>query len=325
MPKAERRGIRRAAVELALNLLATNQEQHRPKDRFRILELPPPYQPPLEEVPISLSLDPTQRKVELDPFEFTKKLIDYREEKDSDYQIARDRRNVDNPGMLIPPPVNYNGPFTVASVDDVQEAIRRRQYYLTQVYARLAEAGKSAPRPVLQRMLLEIQNGIDVQNSQEHPLYDEEELTDPDIELLNEIAQPSWDESSRDLQEVPEFAALSHEEQLRLQEFEADISRATYIPLWSPLHPENSDSVHEDYSNEEYSNETVWRQQRYNRRQETQAGIQLQTLLHGEAREVGKRGTCINNERLDGSADQIWNTDEARRYLRILCAANRIQ
>ncbi|KAH8669549.1 hypothetical protein BGZ60DRAFT_564015 [Tricladium varicosporioides] len=323
VPKAERRGIRRAAIELALNLLATNQEQHRPRDRFRILELPPPYQPPPEEVPMSLALDPTQRKIELDPFNFTKKLIGYREEKDSDYRISRDCRNFKNPENLIPPPANYNGPFTVISVDDVQKAAKKRHFFLAQVYVRLTKAGESAPRPILQRMLLEIQNGIDMQNKQEHPLYDEKELSDGDIELLNEIAQPSWDESSSDLREVPEFTGLSDKEQLRLQEFEADLNRIPFIPLWSPFYLEASDILHNECSNE-YCDEKFWRQKQYNCREKTQAGIQLQTLLHGEEREYGERSTCINDKRLNGSTGHIWTIDEARRYLTILHIANRI-
>ena len=127
--KAERRGVQRAAIEIALNLLATNQEQHRPDDRFRIVEIPPPYQPQQSTTALSLPLEPWNRPIEQDPFKYSRRLTEYRQWKDSDYNLGRSQVINQNPVRLAPP-LNYNGPFVAATGDDITEAVRRRQILL---------------------------------------------------------------------------------------------------------------------------------------------------------------------------------------------------
>ncbi|KAF4627606.1 hypothetical protein G7Y89_g10551 [Cudoniella acicularis] len=302
VPRAERRGVQRAAIELSLHLLATSQEQHRPNDRFRIVELLPPQRATEEEVPISLPLEATKRPVELDTFEFTKKMLDYREWEDSDYDIARNRGKTEHPQQLIDPPANYNGPFTVANTDEVQEAIRRREYHLTQIYSRLVSAERSAPRPLIQSMLLRVQDGMDAQSNKSHPLFDTEELSNEDIELLIEITEPSWDKSSKLYSDVPSI--LSRQELKELEEFEDNVNEIiAEIPFWSPA----STPVTND---QEYL-----RQRIYNRRERSRRGIEFNDLKQR-----------VNTKRLNAGSTEIhlWTDEEALKYLDAMRQASRI-
>src|ERR1700710_1891726 len=137
--KAERRGVQRAAIELALNLLATNQEQHRPHDRFRVVKLPPKYKPPQEEVPLWLPLEPWKRPVELDTFKYTKVMRKYREWKDEDYQLACTRAVNEHLGYL-PAPENFAGPYTMGSDKELAEIFKKRQNELVNIQSELFAA-----------------------------------------------------------------------------------------------------------------------------------------------------------------------------------------
>ncbi|CZR56165.1 uncharacterized protein PAC_06053 [Phialocephala subalpina] len=195
--KAERRGIKRAAIELALNLLATNQEQHRPLDIYRNLDLPGKYYSIDEGVPLCLPLEPWQRPVELDPFHYTKKLTAFHQLRDSEYSIARTQQGNSHPSEL-PVPANYMGPIAPADKTDVQEAKRRWLTHLAQVNIRLQHANLDAPRPLLQDLLLCYVGGSNPQRDPNDIRDQAVELTIDDVNLLNELAEPSWDEVSQE-------------------------------------------------------------------------------------------------------------------------------
>ncbi|KAA8576100.1 hypothetical protein EYC84_006262 [Monilinia fructicola] len=123
--KAERRGIQRAAIEMALNLLASNYEQRRPDDRFRRVVLPSPWQPPPPEVPISMELEPTKRPLELDTTYYTDLIYQYNQWKDDDWYDAREKIVKMFPGQ-VPPPANYNGPFTIPTMFEYQDVAAKQ-------------------------------------------------------------------------------------------------------------------------------------------------------------------------------------------------------
>lgn len=231
--KAKRRGIQRAAIELALNLLATNQEQHRPDDRFRRVPLPPKYETLQPEVPLSLPLEPWKRPLEQGIFEFTKKMLAYRLLKDSDYQFAREHSKSLRPGIL-PAPVNYKGPFTFPRGPDVNEAGGDRHLYLTQILALLRWAEGKAPRPFMEQLLLPAAEAMAGGRDLKHRFFDHVKLTQHDPDLLQEIAGDSWNGERQEYEEgifdsEPDYTIA------RLQEFERDFGEIMHeVPLWKP-------------------------------------------------------------------------------------------
>lgn len=306
--KAERRGIQRAATEHALNLLATNQEQHRPNDRFRRLDLPARYQRTPKEVPLWLPLEPWKRPVEMDTFEFTKKLLTFQQWKDSEYEQAR-TRTVSRRSGLLPAPINFNGPFTLNTADDQQEAARRKQLQLTLLYSRLGEAERLAPRPLIQQLLLRIQEGMNLDSRRNHRLWDEENLTESNLEIVEELTEPSWDEERRPFTDFD--LGLSDEQWANLQEFEKDVDEHRHLlPLWTA--PELPPSI----PITDPDDEVLYRQPKHNPAQPSLKFMSAEALKQN-----------INTQRLleEFSNLHLWTNEEATRYFTAMHTASRIQ
>jgi hypothetical protein len=236
--KAERRGVQRAAIELALNLLATNQEQHRPMDRFRMVMLPPKYKPPQKEVQLCLPLDPWKRPVEQDPFKITKLLLKYRKWKDYAYSSARSHAIDMLPGHLEPP-ANYNGPCSLPSEHDLFAAIRKRHDRLVWLQAALINAGKIAPRPLIHRITTLTNEAICLAPNETHPFADEgveeKPLESKDFQILMSLCQPSWSDERLPYREVDDEGNDTTSIRGKLNEFERDVNILTqYLPFWEP-------------------------------------------------------------------------------------------
>ena len=262
--KAERRGIQRAAIELGLNLLASNQEQHRPADRFRVLDQTRVHVPLEKEIPISLALESSRRQEERPVFEFTKKMLAYKEWKDFDYEVSREKL-IEDPALIVQPegsnlrtsygekiypedpqdearswivldpPINYQGPFALADASDAMEIASRRQDELSRVALRLQKAYTEHPRPLLAALLSLVAQGLEPLKSSRHWLYDDVPLTKQDLDLLEEISGDSWDEIS---QPYPDSDALESAfpgvNISRLLQFQADLQQVDDIHLWRP-------------------------------------------------------------------------------------------
>lgn len=306
--KAERRGIQRAAIEHALTLLATNQEQHRPNDQFRILQLPPKYVRAPKEVPLWIPLEPSKRPVEMDTLEFTKKMTTYRLWKDLDYDRARTQTVEERPGLLQAP-LNFNGPFTLHTLHDLGLSSGGRQLQLTLLFSRLGEAEHAAPRPLIQQLLLCIQGGIDTKVAQIHRLRDNNMLTASDIQIVQELTEPSWDEERKEYDRNtmeftdPQFASL--------QEFEMDVEEhKELLPLWSPqpLPPAALITNPDD--------EELFRQVKYDPARPSQQYVALTVFKQ-----------LINTTRLmkDQLDLHLWTEAEAIRYLTAMHDVCRIQ
>ncbi|RDL31180.1 uncharacterized protein BP5553_09969 [Venustampulla echinocandica] len=306
--KAERRGIQRAAIELALNLVATNQEQHRPEDRFRKLELPSKYKPPPKEVPISLPLEPSKRPVEMDSFKFTKELMEFRHLKDLSYELARTRLIGERPENLHPP-ANLNGPFTVASTEDKQDIIKERQSRLTDLCSRLVEAEKLAPRALIQRILLRVQQAISRGLNQAHPLWDKDELITAGIDQLFEIAAPSWDGDRKSYDDLN--LALTPQQKAELREFEQDVDEIRDIlPLWKPREPVTHPSEEQEYSEVE-----LFQNPQHDHHQQSHKGMGFYPFKHK-----------LNENRFNRRNNEVhlWDDGKITTYLGIMRQANRI-
>jgi len=313
-PKAERRGIQRAAIELALNLLGTNQEQHRPDDRFRIVDLPLSIQRPEKEVPLCLPLLPEDRPLEMDPFEYTRKMFAFRQCKEFDYGLARASTNSGQGGFL-PAPDNYKGPISIASVNEFHQARRNQLKNLAATNEMMIAAVDSAPRPLLQQLLLLVDAGLHHQlhsNIQPHPLYDDQMLTQKDLELLEQISGDSWDEEACEYgAEIP--GLLNTPEELgRLEEFEIDIAELSEIPLWLPApesqRPGTNPGHHELFT-------------------QIQHDSTVQSTRWMTADEVRQATGNKRMTKTSGSAGtpHLWDLNSVTKYLKAMASAGKIQ
>lgn len=262
--KAERRGIQRAAIELALNILASNQEQHRPLDIYRILDLPPPYTPLDEGVPLCLPIEPWNRPVELDTFEYTKKITEFHQNKDQEYSLARVKEENEHP-TEVPVPANRNGPFAKADSGDIEDANRQWLRELATVSLNLQRANLDAPRPLLQEILSCILLGT--ADDRTHPLNSGPPLTRDDVNLLSEMSEPSWDEVRKDYPTlVPNSAGYTELSQLQKlsKEFEVELDaldwhNRTWLPATASADP--------------------LAQKKYNQNEPTTQGYSISTLV----------------------------------------------
>jgi hypothetical protein len=312
--KAERRGVQRAAIELALNLLATNQEQHRPLDKFRRVVLPPRYQPPSKEVRLCLDLEPWKRPIEQDPFKLTKMLLKYRKWKDHLYAAARARAIDTRPGHLEPP-ANYNGPRTLASEDNVWSSVRRRENQLVQTQAAIIQAGKAAPRPLIYRLTTLINEALIVPpNEMSYSLSDEDQLQlleAKDLQILSSLCASSWNEEHRPYPEL--ILGNADNDRARLNEFERDVNLfMNELPLWEPVDPSPPTSI--DPSEPEFYIQT-----QYDAHVQSKTGWDLNTLVEVK----------INKSRQERAKNlhevHLWSASEASRYLAQMHNAGRIQ
>lgn len=326
-PKAERRGIQRAAIELGLNLLATNQEQHRPDDRFRIVDLPEPISFPQKEVPLCLPLAPEDRPLEQDPFEYTKKVEALRAEKDADYQVARDEYGALNPPRY-PAPQNRKGPFAIPTLEEIKQDARDKLTELLVVYMGMANALRRAPRPLLEQLAMIVDQAIQ-DTGDNHRLYDTEGLTQDGLDCLEELLGESWNEHERDYEQddfedqgfgscnSPEQRANLTEFEERIEQFmreddEAGEGVQRRIPFWArdvvPNMPADPDAV-ERFTQTPYDT---------NLQSKVESSIQVdalrQLLATDRLREAGNVGTPA-----------VWRRQHVQIYLAVMARAGRIQ
>lgn len=301
-PQAERRGIQRAAIELGLNLLCGNHEQHRPDDKFRIVQLPGPYVDwsDIPEVPLTLPLDFTHRPVELEPFYFTEKVAKYRQQKDLEYFAAREQAIYERRG-LMDPPANFKGPFSVASWEQYLETIQKALKVYERIYKKMFHSNETAPRPLMDRMVEVVTQAIQWDGKTSLPLNvtDEPfsnavvELENTHINLLNEIAGDSWFEYELAWEDV-NITAQEYN-MARLNEFRHDVEdlRAK-IPFWES---EDVPRKKEDIKG--------LLQPRHDPNARSKRGISLKDILQ-----------MMNNNRVEagGSNIQLWTVDEAKKY-----------
>jgi hypothetical protein len=158
---------------------------------YRRVDLPGTYRPLDEGMPLSLPLEPWHRPVELDTFEYTKKMLDFHRAKDIEYSLARSRENDINPSEILVSP-NYNGPFAKNDVHDLEWAKREWLRELVGIFRALQDAYANAPRPLLQEVLNCVSHGftLDLQ----HPMYADPPLTRDEVRLIGELTQASWDD-----------------------------------------------------------------------------------------------------------------------------------
>ncbi|RFU32752.1 hypothetical protein B7463_g3559, partial [Scytalidium lignicola] len=149
---AEIRGTRRAAIQLALNLFATNNEQHRSEQRFRQVELPRPKPRKLGEVPLCLPMDPADRPVEQDPFKFTKAMLHLRKSMQDEYNTQIYSREVMEflDRWLIP--TTYGGPLIIPSSEELCNIISKKLESLLALLKELTDAEESSYRPFIQHI-----------------------------------------------------------------------------------------------------------------------------------------------------------------------------
>lgn len=316
--KAERRGVRRAAIELTLNLLATNEEQHRPLDRFRRVVLPHTYAQAPEEIRLCADLDPSKRPVEQHPFKITKIMLKYRKWKDYLQSMARMRAMEENPGKLDPP-INYNGPYALASEYDILDSIKKRQQDLIRLQATLIHVGRVAPRPLIHRLTTIINDAIALPpNETRRPISgmmdDDAELYDEDLEQLRELCAPSWLEYSKPYPDTI-IGLANGVDNLRAQldEFDRDVNLSmNLIPLWEPKDP--APSVSKDPTEPAFYTQPL-----YSSAVDSAAGWDLTSLLDDN----------INKGRQERSQNlhevHLWSREEAMFYLSQMHNAGRIQ
>lgn len=314
-----------------MNQLATNQEQHRPGDRFRIVDTNRTYVPPQPEVSISLPLEPSRRRIDQDTFELTKKMVAYREWKDFDYELARDNLahdpslaalNADDSGAVQAPsssivldaPINLHGPFALAGAADKMEAARKRQVELSRIALALSDANFNAPRPLVERMLLLITQGMDPVNSVNHPLYDDVVLARSGLDLLEEICEQSWDgEIRRYVEPFPGLSIIAAErvkERAELDEFEADVQELHDMPLWEPLIADPSPTAID------YNNVAALFQRKHDPTSQSKFGFTLDDMTQKLA--------SIQTKRSPGQAVHLWTHEQMHKYLLVMRAHGHI-
>ena len=276
-----------------------------------MVDLPLPIQLPEREVPLCLPLKPEDRPLEQDPLDYTKKMLAFRRWKDYDYDIARVRSSVNRNGE-VPPPENFHGPTSIASVDDVHAAAREKIAELASIQEALIEAQNTAPRPLVQQLLLLVDEGMNHDGQQAHELYDADELlTSEGIDLLEEIAGESWDEEREEYGETVIGVENTPEARGLLQEFEQDLAEmADRIPLWSPT--PDPDAMDEDgfelFQQTPYDSEIA---------SEQYMPIQQVRQLIGDNR-LAKSSSTVG-------ISSPWSLENTTKYLRAMASARRIQ
>ncbi|KAG9234659.1 hypothetical protein BJ875DRAFT_423567, partial [Amylocarpus encephaloides] len=234
-PRAERRGIKRAAIELGLNLLCPNHEQHRPEERFRIVDLPGPYHSAeFPDIPISLPLEGHERPLEIDPFEFTKRLSQWRQQNEKEYALTR-KLVAEKDREALEPPANWRGPFTVASSENAIDVLGKRHAELANIYRQLIVVSVKASRPIIGAMIKRVEEGMHHEEGYKNEWADEEhiDLQQNDLTLLREITSDSWREPPQE--DDGEIEMLFNEELKTMQEFEDDLEEVLdMLPLYEP-------------------------------------------------------------------------------------------
>lgn len=166
----------------------------------------------------------------MDTFNYTKALAKLHRRKDKAYKSAREK-TLAKKSKFLDPPANYLGPFALADGDTYREGARQRQAKLAGIAYLMQEAQFKAPRPLMQELLVQFSQGLDPARS---PLWDDVFLTQPDLDLLAELSQDSWDELKID---YPGNMVTSEREAL-LDEFEREVKALKdQIPPWTSSAP----------------------------------------------------------------------------------------
>lgn len=188
---AEIRGTRRGAIELALNLLATNEEQYRPNQRFRKVDLPSIKPQKLEESPLCLSLKPADRPVEEDPFKFTKATWHLRRSLAENY--ASEKQKEGNLEKLLPGliPAVQHGPFFIPDGPSLCGNINKRLQPLLKLQDELNNAQKDSSRPFIYHLMAFIDDARkptkDVSTQQSRNI---EPLSRREFQRLKDLTEP---------------------------------------------------------------------------------------------------------------------------------------
>lgn len=190
--QARVRGMKRAALETCLQLLADNNENRQTGGRLRYLQLPeaPPTVEESKEWPIYKALPEEERMPEIDgdPYYYTKKLVQFIVHQDQDAEQARaanasiHRRDPTH----VPAPANFRGPYQPIASDTI--AYKRiegtKQYY--NLFRRLADTDQISPRPVLSCVLIQAMAGVQRLCHPDFGIPDDPYALNPrDTDLLN--------------------------------------------------------------------------------------------------------------------------------------------
>lgn len=259
-----------------------------------------------EDIPLSLPLKPDQRPLEQDPLEYMRKMLAFRRCKDHDYGLAQPRINNDRLGSL-PAPNNFKGPTSLATVDGMHTAASTRLNELASIQRGLIEAVKSAPRPLLQHLLLLVDAGLN-HDTIPHELDDNEPLTRDGIKLLEEMAEQSWDEARLEYGDIILGVENTPEDRGRLEEFERDILELQEIPMWEPV--PDSNLIDDDQPFYQIEHDPM---------------VPSARRISGDA--VRQATGNQRMAKVDGSAGtpHLWDLKTVQRYLRAMASAGRIQ
>jgi hypothetical protein len=218
------------------------------------------------EVPLWLPLEPWKRPLEQDTFKFMRNIVLYRQWKDFDYQVARDRSITQRRGKLQAP-VNYLGPSTLPTGEDAKAVAERRKAYLAQIFSCLAIAENKAPRPLIEQLLLRIREALALPEGGRHPLLDEVELTQHHLGILQELSAPSWNEIQTEYAKLdPQSDQDAQQNRAHLIQFEyelhqilpdRDMSIMDNLPWWEPAAaPASSPNANDIFQQIQYNGST---------------------------------------------------------------------
>lgn len=227
------RSVQIAPVQMALNVVATNQKQHQVNERSRIPRLNPTPQSRVQEIQLSLPVKARKCSKERDPFEYTKKVAAYQKALDVVYQLKLESIAKTYPGIPSAP-LNYNGPFIIVDGAKKKDIARSRLQLLISYYNLLGEAQKRSPRPLLHQMLCQISKILAPDKPSTHEMMNVR-LSQQDLDLLKDIGGDPWQEMSRDYND--EFTESQKKDSPPLSKLKEIITcKEIYdqIPLWMP-------------------------------------------------------------------------------------------
>lgn len=188
---AAKRGIRRAAIEKGLQILASNDEQDfDERGRWDILIHPHAIKLDMvAEVPLSEPFVGYEVRI-TDPYEYTRKVRAYREGVMAEARQWRNEEihNHNGDSFYFPSPVNFRGPYLPVKPDVAREGNWKRQSRLFRVVRNLKETEQRASRQLIRRVLAFVMEGI----ADQRPFDAEfEPISDAQIERLLVLTQPS--------------------------------------------------------------------------------------------------------------------------------------
>jgi hypothetical protein len=195
--------------------------------------------------PLCLSLAKERREKEVEPFEYTKKFANFRATKENAYRerlAALKSRYCFDP-TWVSPPSNYKDPCTSISKTHVAHKVKARLDDLVEIFARLVQAELDSPRPLLRKVVLEIDAAV----KEQAPSYlgaqldsDKVPFSNEDQKYLSILTEKSWvkiDEGSLS-HENPEKTTL-------LDEFFGQVHSLIVETDFIPLRSEGSRTVEE--------------------------------------------------------------------------------